>query len=78
MAVSRKFLARLRRPSDSARDLPALRGLDQVDWAAQSEPVDLPGRLSCRCSGGDLPRLNEMRRPGHDGREWRFGKFGRW
>jgi HEAT repeat protein len=32
--VSRKFLTRLRRPADSARDLPALRGLDEIDWAA--------------------------------------------
>jgi hypothetical protein len=33
MPVSRKFVTRLRRPADSARDLPALRGLAASNMA---------------------------------------------
>ncbi|HEY1375989.1 MAG TPA: HEAT repeat domain-containing protein [Gemmataceae bacterium] len=44
--MSRKFVTRLRRPANSARDLPALRGLDQVDWAtlehAHGKATDVP------------------------------------
>jgi hypothetical protein len=62
MAVSRKYLARLRRPSDPARDLPALRGLDQVDWAAlehaHGRATDVPVLL--RAAGCDDPHARDL------------------
>jgi len=62
MAVSRKFITRLRRPAESARDLPALRGLDQVDWAAlehaHGSATDVPVLL--RAAASDDPDAREL------------------
>src|SRR4051794_25242079 len=62
MPVSRRLLARLRRAADSARGAPALRGLDQVDWAvlehAHGQATDVPVLL--RAAAGDDPDAREL------------------
>jgi hypothetical protein len=62
MPVSRRFLTRLRRAADSARDVPALRGLDEIDWAdlehAHGRATDVPVLL--RAAASDDPDAREL------------------
>jgi hypothetical protein len=62
MPVSRKFVTRLRRPADSARALPALRGLDEVDWEAlehaHGSASDVPVLL--RAAASDDPDARDL------------------
>ncbi|MBO0697076.1 MAG: HEAT repeat domain-containing protein [Zavarzinella sp.] len=62
MAVSRKLLARLQRPAEAARDLPALRGIDDVDWAslehAHGKATDVPVLL--RAAACDDPDARDL------------------
>jgi HEAT repeat protein len=62
MPVSRRFLTRLRRAADSARDVPALLGLDEIDWAAlehaHGRATDVPVLL--RAAASDDPDAREL------------------